>query len=104
MKSIFILLLCGLLFNSAQSQTNTLQKPTGKYFVGITYLSFIDNNRKELFDNNQESSREITVKAWYPSDTESNHEPYLLKAEAEFAVKYLQFPEIFKDLKNKFKS
>ena len=73
MRNIFIIFLCGLLSNSAQSQTDTLPKPSGKYFVGVTYLSFVDNNRKELFDNNQESNREITVKAWYPSDTESNH-------------------------------
>ena len=98
MKSIFILLMCSLLLASAQSQTDTLQKPTGKYLVGVTYLSFVDSTRKELFDNTNESNREITVKAWYPSDTESNPEPYLLKAEAEFAVKYLQFPQIYKDL------
>jgi len=99
MKRIFILLLSGLLFNTGQGQTEALPKPTGKYLVGITYLSFIDDDRKELFDNNQESNREITVKAWYPSDTAFIPEPYLLKAEAEFAVKYLQFPEIFKALK-----
>ena len=98
MKSIVVLLLYCLLFNSAQSQTNTLQKPTGKYFIGVTYLSFVDSTRKELFDNTQDSNREITIKAWYPSDTESNSEPYLLKAEAEFAMKYLQFPQIYKDL------
>ncbi len=99
MKRIFILLLSGLLFNTGQGQTEALPKPTGKYLVGITYLSFIDDDRKELFDNNQELNREITVKAWYPSDTAFIPEPYLLKAEAEFAVKYLQFPEIFKALK-----
>ncbi len=99
MKRIFILLLCGLVFNSGQSQADTLPKPTGKHFVGITYLSFVDDNRKELFDNTQESNREITVKAWYPSVNKTNPEPYFLNAEAEFAMKYLQFPEIFADLK-----
>jgi hypothetical protein len=99
MKRIFILLLSGLLFNTGQGQTEALPKPTGKHLIGITYLSFIDDDRKELFDNNQKSNREITVKAWYPSDTAFIPEPYLLKAEAEFAVKYLQFPEIFKALK-----
>jgi hypothetical protein len=99
MKRIFILLTCCLLFNSGQSQADILPKPTGKHFVGVTYLSFTDVNRKELFDNNQKSNREITVKAWYPSDNKSNPEPYFLKAEVEFAMKYLQFPEIYKDLK-----
>jgi len=99
MKCIFILLLSGLLSNTIQGQTEALPRPTGKHLVGITYLSFIDDNRKELFDNNQESNREITVKVWYPSDKESNPEPYYLDAESEFAVKYLQFPEIFKNLR-----
>lgn len=99
MKRIFVILICSLLFNSVQSQTDTLPSPSGKYFVGVTYLSFIDENRKELFDNNQGSNREMTVKAWYPSDTKSNPEPYLLNAEAEFVVSYFQFPEIYKNLK-----
>jgi len=30
MKCVFILLLCGLVFNSGQSQTNTLPKPAKK--------------------------------------------------------------------------
>ena len=99
MKRISILLLFGLLFNTGQGQTEALPKPTGKHLVGITYLSFIDDGRKELFDNNQEIDREITVKAWYPSDNKSNPESYFLNAEAEFALKYLQFPEIYKNLK-----
>ena len=99
MERIFILLICSILFNSGQNKNDTLPSPSGKYFVGITYLSFIDDNRKELFDNKQESNREITVKVWYPSDNESNSEPYFLDAESEFAMKYLQFPEIFKNLK-----
>jgi hypothetical protein len=99
MERIFILLICSILFNSGQNKNDTLPSPSGKYFVGITYLSFIDDNRKELFDNNQESNREITVKSWYPSDNKSNPEPYFLNAEAEFVMKYLQFPEIYKDLK-----
>ena len=99
MKRISILLLFGLLFNTGQGQTEALPKPTGEHLVGITYLSFIDDGRKELFDNNQEIGREITVKTWYPSDNRSNPEPYFLNAEAEFALKYLQFPEIYKNLK-----
>jgi hypothetical protein len=99
MKYTFILLLLSSFFATDQSQTESLPKPTGKYFVGVTYLSFVDYNRKELFDNNQEKNREITVKAWYPSDIKSDFEPYLLNSESEFAIKYLQFPEIFRTLK-----
>jgi len=100
MKSIFILLFLSSFLVTGQSQTESLPRPTGKYFVGVTYLSFIDYNRKELFDNNQGKYREITVKAWYPSDIKSDFEPYLLNSESGFAVKYLQFPEIFRTLKS----
>ncbi len=99
MKNTFILLLLISLFATGQSQTETLPKPTGEYLVGVTYLGFVDQNRKELFDNNQEKNREITVKAWYPSDIKSDFEPYLLNSESEFAIKYLQFPEIYRTLK-----
>lgn len=100
MKALLALMLCVIMAYPSQSQSETLQEPTGTYSVGVTYLSFIDNNRKELFDNSQESSREITVKAWYPSDEKSDPEHYLLDAEAEFAMRYMQFPALFKDLKS----
>jgi hypothetical protein len=54
-------------FYSLYSQAETLPRPTGKHFVGVTYLSYIDDGRKEIFDSNRESHREVTVKAWYPS-------------------------------------
>jgi predicted dienelactone hydrolase len=98
MRGLFTLLLCALMAYPSQSQTDRLPKPSGSYSIGVTYLSFTDDGRKELFDNSQKSFREITVKAWYPSDNKSNPEPYFLNAEAEFAVRYLQFPEIYKDL------
>ncbi len=99
MRRIFILVLCSVLFRFGQSQDNVLPRPTGNYFIGVTYLSYVDEGRKEIFDSTQESNREITVKAWYPSDRQSDFEPYLLKAEADFATKYLQYPPIYKDLR-----
>ncbi len=76
MRRIFILVLCSVLFRFGQSQDNVLPRPTGNYFIGVTYLSFVDEGRKEIFDSTQESNREITVKAWYPSDRQSDFEPY----------------------------
>jgi pimeloyl-ACP methyl ester carboxylesterase len=92
------IVLLGLL-NFAQGQTNTLPKPSGEYPTGVAYLNFVDESRKELFDGSGRSYREMTVKAWYPSDRPSDPEPYLLAAEANFAAKYLQFPPLYKDLK-----
>ncbi|MCJ7581475.1 MAG: hypothetical protein MUP98_13190 [Candidatus Aminicenantes bacterium] len=92
-------LLLLVLLNFAQGQTNTLPKPSGEYKTGVAYLNFVDESRKELFDSSGQSYREMTVKVWYPSDSQSDPEPYLLKAEADFVTKYLQFPPIYQDLK-----
>lgn len=94
------LLLLGLL-NFAQGQTNTLPKPSGEYLTGVAYLNFVDESRKELFDDSGLSYREMTVKVWYPSDRQSDPEPYLLKAEADFVTKYLQFPSTYRYLNSK---
>jgi len=69
------------------------------FAVGVTYFSFTDKNRKELFDDTGESNREFTVKTWYPADQKTSPEPYLLDAEANFVIKYLQYPPLYKDLK-----
>jgi len=98
-KLIVRLLLFGLL-SFAQGQNDALPKPSGEYLTGVAYLSFVDENRKELFDTGGRSFREMTVKVWYPSDRRSDPEPYLLKAEAEFAMKYMQFPSLYKGLKS----
>jgi predicted dienelactone hydrolase len=98
MNKLLALLICSLITCPNQGRADTLPTPTGEYHVGVTYLAFVDNDRLELFDNSQESNREITVKAWYPSDNTSDPEPYLLPAEVEIATKYFQFPEIYKSL------
>jgi len=99
MKRVLVLVLCGISFCFLHIQAETLPRPTGRHSVGVTYLSFVDNGRKEIFDSTRVSQREITVKAWYPSDRPSDPEPYLLEAEADFATKYLQFPSTYRELK-----
>ena len=99
MKKLVAILICSIMICLSQSRADTMPKPTGEYYVGVTYLGFINEERIELFDNNRESNREITVKAWYPSDAETEHEPYLLSSELEIAEKYFQFPEIYRSLK-----
>ena len=90
-------LICFVLTLSGKGVAETLPKPSGKYAVGVAYLDFTDESRKELFDNSQQSDREITVKAWYPSDKESDPEPYFL--DADFVVDHFQFPEMLRNLK-----
>jgi hypothetical protein len=96
MEVLLVILLSGSIFGQTNTQTNTLPKPSGQYLVGVTYLSFTDEKRVELFDNDQKSKREITVKAWYPADEKSKPEPYLRNI--DFAIKYCMFPETYRNL------
>ena len=83
--------------NFCLAQPKSLPKPSGHYFVGFEYLSFIDSSRKELFDNNSEKYREITVKVWYPTDIEpSDTSKYFYNA--DIIIKYFAFLEIFKEI------
>ncbi len=93
---LIAVLVVTLFFGRVFGQTNSLPKPTGKYFVGVTYLSFTDEKRIELFDNDQKNKREITVKVWYPADVKSKPEPYLRNI--DFAIKYCMFPETYRNL------
>jgi len=77
-------------------KANILPQPSGINEVGVTYLDFSDESRKELFDNTGKTYRKITVKSWYPADKKSHLQPYFLKA--DFAVDNIQFPEIFRNL------
>jgi hypothetical protein len=96
MEVLLVVLFSGSIFGQTNTQINTLPKPSGKYFVGVTYLSFTDEKRIELFDNDQKNKREITVKVWYPADAKSKPEPYLRNI--DFAIKYCMFPEIYRTL------
>jgi len=96
MKKITMALLAATL-NLCIAQPKSLPKPSGDFFVGFDYLSCTDSTRKELFDNNLEKYREITVKVWYPTDMEpSNTTPYFYNS--DIAIKYFAFPEIFREI------
>jgi len=96
MKKITMALLAATL-NLCIAQPKLLPKPSGDFFVGFDYLSCTDSTRKELFDNNLEKYREITVKVWYPTDMEpSNTTPYFYNS--DIAIKYFAFPEIFREI------
>ena len=91
------LLLFAATSNLCLAQPKLLPKPSGNFFVGFDYLFFTDSTRKELFDNNLEQYREITVKAWYPTDVEpSNAAPYFYNSDT--IIKYFDFLEIFREI------
>ncbi len=81
---------------SCNAQKNQLPKPNGKYLIGVDYLSFTDKSRKELFDNNKSSYRNITVKVWYPSDEKADYAPYLKNV--DYAINNFNFPESYRNL------
>lgn len=81
---------------SCREQRDRLPKPDGKYLTGVDYFSFTDTSRKELFDNNHDSYREMAVKVWYPSDEKGDYTPYL--ENAGFAITNFNFPETYRNL------
>jgi hypothetical protein len=98
MKKITMALLAlTIACNLSIAQPKALPKPSGDFFVGFDYLCFTDSSRRELFDNNLEKYREITVKVWYPTDMEpSNKAPYFYNPDT--IIKYFAFPGIFKEI------
>jgi predicted dienelactone hydrolase len=91
------LLVLAATLNLCIAQPKLLPKPSGDFFVGVDYLCFTDTTRKELFDNNSEGYRELTVKTWYPTDAEpANTTPYFY--DADIIVKYFAFPEIYSEI------
>lgn len=92
----FLALTCAIMLVSCKGPGHQLPVPGGEYSTGVTLLSFTDSSRKELFDNTATSFRRLTVKAWYPSDSEGDAAPYL--EDAEVVMKTFGFPEVYKDL------
>ena len=96
-RFLITFLILAAIVNFCNAQPKLLPKPSGEFFVGVDYLCFTDTTRKELFDNNSEGYREITVKAWYPTDTEPvTTAPYFY--DADIIVKYFAFPEIYSEI------
>ena len=96
-KITMVLLVSTATLNFCLAQPKLLPKPSGDFFVGFDYLCFTDSTRKELFDNNLEQYREITVKAWYPTDVEpSNTASYFCNS--DIIIEYFDFPEIFREI------
>ena len=79
---IFILITLVVTLTSC-IQAAELPEPRGNYPIGITYLSFTDQNRPEIFTSDPTDNREITVKAWYPAEPVENAKlaPYIRNAE-----------------------
>lgn len=81
---------------SSYGQNNLLPKPSGNFLIGVNHISLTDRSRKELFDNSQNSFRNLTIKVWYPTDIRTDYEPYLENADT--VIKNWQFSENYRNL------
>lgn len=55
-------------FVSDDSSGLSFPKPTGEYFVGIADYYFKDSEREEIYTEDADDNRELTVKVWYPTE------------------------------------
>jgi hypothetical protein len=97
MKRIFSAACLICLLNSCSGQNDRLPKPSGKYLTGVSYLIVVDSSRKELFDNEGKSYRELTIKVWYPADIKT--EPSFYLENPEIIIANFGFTEIYRMLK-----
>jgi len=95
-KHLIFILLGSCLLVSSYGQNNLLPKPSGNFLIGVNHISLTDRSRKELFDNSQNSYRNLTIKVWYPTDIRTDYEPYLENADT--VIKNWQFSENYRNL------
>lgn len=51
-------------------------KPTGIYAVGTTALEFTDASRKEIYSENSDENRKLSIRFFYPASITSNAKKY----------------------------
>lgn len=75
-----------------------LPGPTGPYAVGTTHLLFVDSTRPELFTDDPDDHREVTVRAWYPADPAPDTRPAPYYEDGEAIVGNFSYPAHLADL------
>ncbi len=66
MKIWIAFLLLSQAFAAGTAAAGGLPEPTGEYTVGMTRYAFLDTARPELFTEDPDDRREVTVTVWYP--------------------------------------
>ena len=67
MRVIVFMALLTLGVVACAAQDNILPQPSGDFAVGTTHLVFVDHARPEVFTDEPDDNREVTVRAWYPA-------------------------------------
>jgi len=80
------------------SQEKGLPEPSGPYAVGTAHLLFVDESRPELFTDDPDDQREVTVRAWYPADPEIDAPVAPYYEDAAEMVRRYGYPPEFMDL------
>jgi len=98
MKSLALLCLLILAAGSCVSQEIGLPEPTGPYRVGTTHLLFVDESRPELFTDEPDDRREVTVRAWYPADAAKGAALAPYYEDGDAMVKNFSYPAALADI------
>ncbi|MBC7810765.1 MAG: hypothetical protein H7175_06450 [Burkholderiales bacterium] len=59
----------------ALAQTVTMPAPTGDYPVGRTIYEWTDSTRPELYSDDPDAKRELSIWVWYPAHPGANAQP-----------------------------
>lgn len=70
---VFILFAITLVF-PALIPVKDLPKPNGQYAIGVTDLRLVDNNREELFTEDDSDVRNLSVTVYYPAEDTSEYD------------------------------
>lgn len=95
--SIILLISVSIYFLTQRNKTVVLPNPTGSFQVGRTSYDWIDPTRKEIFAEEANNKRKLSVYIWYPAELKESTKngeylPGKWKTEQEksTAMKYLQ--------------
>lgn len=95
--SMILLISVSIYFLTQRNKTVVLPNPTGSFQVGRTSYDWIDPTRKEIFAEEANNKRKLSVYIWYPAELEesTNNGEYLpgkwkTEQEKSTAMKYLQ--------------
>jgi len=83
---------------AAGAEAGQLPPPTGMDSVGMTRLLFVDMSRPELFTEDPDDHREVTVTAWYPGKPLAGAHPAPYYPMAGEIVKRFSFPDSLADI------
>ena len=98
MTTLIMVCVLVLVQNIFASEAPTLPEPTGPYAVGTVRLLFTDTTRPEIFTDDPDDHREVTVRAWYPANPAPEVPPAPYYEEAGDITRIFNYPAYLTDL------